>query len=210
MKQKILYLLPFVFLTSCGSFNDQKLTSERYEINHQIGARPVLKEITLKTGPDGNILGNNGVVQAFIMDYERRGHGAFMIEGNRIGVARAINIVNSYGISSSRIEKSFNIYNDVKLSFNAFSAVLPECGRFQDDDHLFSFSTPSNKPSMDYGCSTQRDLGLMMQDPMDSIRMRGPLSPTDSSITGETRVNAMHQYQAPEKAQAQSEGSGSN
>lgn len=207
MKNKKLYILALpLLMTACGSFNDQKVTSERPEIMHQIGARPVDKELVLRENDKGELVGNNGSVQSFIMDYERRGHGDIIVYGDDRGSDRAIVILNSYGISTSRIQKKYADNGVVKISFSAFSAVLPECGRFQDEDHIFTFSTPNNKPSMNYGCATQRDLGLMMQDPLDSVRMRGPLNPTDSSITGEERVNAMHQYQAPPKAQAQSGG----
>ena len=56
--------------------------------------------------------------------------------------------------------------NIVTMSFNAFKAEIPECGRFT------SKTNPnwSNRRHADYGCATRRNLGLMVKDPHDLKR----------------------------------------
>ncbi len=66
--------------------------------------------------------------------------------------------------------------NIVTISFNAFKAEIPECGRFT------SKMSPNwtNRRAADYGCATRRNLGLMVQDPHD-LKQAQPVSPADGS-----------------------------
>jgi pilus assembly protein CpaD len=62
----------------------------------------------------------------------------------------------------------------VMLTFARAVATAPECGIFTED---FAFA-PRNRNTPNFGCSTQRNLAVMIADPRDLVEPR-PLEPAD-------------------------------
>ncbi|MFN3077740.1 MAG: CpaD family pilus assembly lipoprotein [Alphaproteobacteria bacterium] len=56
----------------------------------------------------------------------------------------------------------------VLLSYTRYVVQVPECGNW-GEDMVFR---PENTPVGNFGCATQRNIGLMVQNPRDLIRMR--------------------------------------
>jgi pilus assembly protein CpaD len=54
---------------------------------------------------------------------------------------------------------------EVQVSFMSYTAVLPECGYWQQE----SYMNLENSNSSNFGCATQHNLGLMLADPSDLI-----------------------------------------
>jgi pilus assembly protein CpaD len=77
------------------------------------------------------------------------------------GVAEVVVVVVAGGESSSGIGVA-------EVRVPVWSAVLPECGTFERG------ITPdfTNAPNSNWGCSIQRNKGLMVQNPADLIRAR--------------------------------------
>ena len=75
--------------------------------------------------------------------------------------------------------------SDVLVRVARYHVVLPECG-----DHSRSMiSDNSNLPASDFGCSTYRNLGLMVANPRDLLRGRD-LAPAE----GERVANPVRHY----------------
>lgn len=53
----------------------------------------------------------------------------------------------------------------VTASFISYTAIVPECGYWYQE----SYSNASNANSVNFGCATQRNLGLMVANPSDLL-----------------------------------------
>lgn len=62
----------------------------------------------------------------------------------------------------------------VVLSFRGYRVLLPECGDWSGSSGF----NPTNLPHTNFGCSFQRNFGLMVSDPGDLLKS-GPLGPPD-------------------------------
>lgn len=200
---KKLKTFPFAFLalmtlSGCGAYHDDLINQERPEIDHRIGIHPVHKTMEFALNSHGNIVGNSDSVQAYILDYARRGHGPLLISGPKSAIQQTKRLLAQRGVNPSSIIQEVTDDDTVTLTFSAFSAVPPQCGLFTDDDHLYGLANPSNKTSTNYGCATQRNTAYMLQDPLDAVRMRGPSIPDMSQYGLEPRTEALRQYEAPQ------------
>jgi pilus assembly protein CpaD len=66
----------------------------------------------------------------------------------------------------------------VTTSFISYTAVVPECGYWYEE----SYSNSDNTNSVNFGCATQRNLGLMLADPSDLVEP-SPFDPRDGPRT---------------------------
>ncbi len=91
--------------------------------------------------------------------------------------------------SEAIILKSTEQVSDAKkalvLSFNGYSIKPPECGNWQGHTGL----NPSGLPHTNFGCSYQRNLGLMLSDPGDLVQPRIAGAP---DATSSDRVIGAH------------------
>jgi len=107
--------------------------------------------------------------QRFVRDYHNRGRKALTIRasaGKRgaLGAARMRTMLINAGVPEGDIDVVHaGTGNIVTLSFNAYKVTVHECGNFT------SKTTPNwtNRRHANYGCATQRNIGLMVQDPGD-------------------------------------------
>jgi pilus assembly protein CpaD len=66
----------------------------------------------------------------------------------------------------------------VTASFISYTAIVPECGYW----HQESYANATNVNSANFGCATQRNLGLMVADPSDLLAPT-PFDPRDGPRT---------------------------
>ena len=122
----------------------------------------------------------------FAADFLRRSRSPMIIEApadpsdNGIGVATLKSTLVAAGIRPEAITLRSKPGSDAMkdamvVSFDAYSVNVPECG---DWSGAAGFN-PSNLPHTDFGCSYQRNLGLMLSDPGDLVAPR-PAGPRDA------------------------------
>lgn len=120
--------------------------------------------------------------ERFVRDYHNRGRRALTLtapagQSGRSGAEKIRSMLVGAGIAKNEIGVVVaGTGNIVTMSFNAFKAEIPECGRFT------SKANPNwtNRRHADYGCATRRNLGLMVQDPHD-LKQAQTVSPADGS-----------------------------
>ena len=127
----------------------------------------------------------------FVRDYLNRGRRALTIKaggkGNLSGAEQVRNLLVNSGIRAREIsvtEAGFSS-GDVIVSFSAHKIQVPECGDWSSAPTF----TPRGQHHSNYGCATQRNLGLMVQDPGDLLKAK-TMSPGD----GEHAAGVIRNY----------------
>ncbi len=127
----------------------------------------------------------------FVRDYLNRGRRALTIktggEGNLSGAEQVRSLLVNSGIQAREIsitEAGFSSA-DVIVSFAAHKVRVPECGDWSSESNF----NPSGRVHSNYGCATQRNLGLMVQDPGDLLKAK-TMSPGD----GEHAAGVIRNY----------------
>lgn len=64
---------------------------------------------------------------------------------------------------------------EIRLSFTRYSATPSPCGKWNGS---YAFA-PTNEPTANFGCASQNNLAVMIQDPLDLIRPR-TMDPADA------------------------------
>jgi pilus assembly protein CpaD len=86
------------------------------------------------------------------------------------------------GIPKSRIELGFgerqSSAGDVVASFEYYTAQVPDCGDWSKNTAI----DWTNTPSSNFGCATQRYIGLMAADPQDLLRGQAIGSHDDAKL----------------------------
>jgi pilus biogenesis lipoprotein CpaD len=73
----------------------------------------------------------------------------------------------------------------IEVFFKAYVAVVPECGDWRGSAGF----NPENLPHTDFGCATQRNIGLMLSDPGDLLG-----APTTGAADTPRMVNTLDRY----------------
>ncbi|NQU59502.1 MAG: CpaD family pilus assembly protein [Rhodospirillales bacterium] len=168
----VLLLLP-LFLAACEL---PKQPSD-YRAAHPIivGKETVSMSMRVPLA-DAGLLGEDALsFERFVRDYLDRGRKLMTIKAgsggeSQAGAEQVRDLLVTGGIEAREIVIAPAGFNGdtVLLSFAAYKADVPECGKWSTDS-TFNWS---NKPNVNYGCSTQRNLGLMVQDPGDLERAK--------------------------------------
>ena len=102
-------------------------------------------------------------------------------------------------IISSKISPNLNQpAHTVILTFSGSIVKVPECGDWSGETGF----NPTNMPTRNYGCSYQRNIGLMVSDPQDLIEPDSSLSTLDSSAI----ERIISQYRAGEPTSSEPAG----
>ncbi len=127
----------------------------------------------------------------FVRDYLNRGRRALTIKaggkGNLAAAEQVRNLLVNAGIPAGEVmitEAGF-ASGDVIVSFSAHKVQVPECGDWSGQSNF----NPSGRVHSNYGCATQRNLGLMVQDPGDLLKAK-TMSPGD----GERAAGVIRNY----------------
>lgn len=133
-------------------------------------------------------------VDAFLADYAVRNSGPLKVTAQRVGTvdrlaldrlaaleARAL----AAGIPKASIALGLGDAKtgtaDAVATFERFTAQVPECGDWSKS----TTDDWTNTPSSNFGCATQRYVGLMTADPQDLLRARTP-GPHDNAKLADT------------------------
>jgi len=118
----------------------------------------------------GELSGQEGLdFERFVRDFHDRGQNALTLtapggQSGRKNAEKVRALLLDAGIPKNEIRVvGAGTGSAVTVSFEAFKAEVPECGKFT------SKSNPNwtNRRDTNYGCATRRNLGLMVQDPRD-------------------------------------------
>lgn len=120
----------------------------------------------------------------FVLDYHRRGRRAMAIKAGKgsrhsmdaAGQVRDMLLKGGVRAREISIETAGFSADAVLLTFNAFKVAVPKCGKWGQNATL----NVNNRNHSNFGCATQRNLGLMVQDPGDLERSR-PMSAADGT-----------------------------
>lgn len=130
------------------------------------------------TAPDrgADLTGQDALnFERFVTDYHQRGQKALIIATGdgargRAVAARLRALLRKAGVRGGEISVTSAAADagKVVLSFTAHTAQVPECGDFSSE----MARNPYNRPSSNFGCATQRNLGLTVRDPADLDQAR--------------------------------------
>ncbi|MBT4770630.1 MAG: hypothetical protein HOO00_08945 [Rhodospirillaceae bacterium] len=154
----------------------------------------------------------------FMREYFNRGRGTLVAETTTIGdseeltrdrAERIYAFLRTKGLKQNQLTVMAGTAGSlgdrgVLLYYAANNVELPECGDWSD---LYEFN-PDNTPRKNFGCSVQRNLGLIVSDPGDLIHARPmtnrPAIRSDAVVDGYKHGEAT----ASEKSAAQGDGLG--
>lgn len=102
------------------------------------------------------------------------------------------------GAQATPISSEKGSAREIRLIVGRYVALPPNCPNLSSPSH----TNPGNLPDSNFGCTTQRNLGLMLADPGDLLRGR-TLGPADgealSRIVRENRAGEVEFPHKPDK-----------
>ncbi len=180
---RMAWAAPLLVSLALAACQEPKRAAE-YRDDFPLTVSPATVSLSLEA-PSGQrgLTGQAGLdFERFVRDYHNRGRRALTLtapagQSGRSGAEKMRSMLVGAGIPKNEIRVvGAGTGNIVTISFNAFKAEIPECGRFT------SKTTPNwtNRRHADYGCATRRNLGLMVKDPGD-LKQAQTVSPADGS-----------------------------
>jgi pilus biogenesis lipoprotein CpaD len=155
-----------------------------YRQTYRIEAVPTtyVLEARLEPGTGSLVAADEGRFSRFVSQYLRRGRSSMVVAttSDRMGkdadahMAEFRSKLKWEGVPSKSIEVKQGIAplgngNSIQLSFRGYEAKVPEnCGNWMGEAGY----NPTNLPNANFGCSYQRNIGLMLSDPGDLIQTR--------------------------------------
>lgn len=170
-------------LTACaGGEPTPNWADYDYRHRHPVGVDRALASLAvdLPAGAAGIPSPDLDRLQRFAADYETRGQGAvdvLVTAPTQAGASESARLLASelskLGISPDRINLRLDgggaaMQTTAVMSYRQHVARLPECGDWSDRADM----NYTNTTSRNFGCSIQRNLGLMVADPRDLERAR--------------------------------------
>jgi len=154
-----------------------------FRLRHPVAVEAAMASLTLDAPVGGAAMAAEGLgrLDRFAADYSRRGDGGVDIavavsepdDPAAIGFARTIiGELARRGIPSDKASVRF-VSGQPKtalLTYRQYVARVPECGIYTTS----STFNAANAQSANFGCATERNIGLMVADPRDLERMRSP------------------------------------
>ena len=150
--------------------------------------------VSLASMDKGLIPENLAAVGQFIREFHRHGKShLFVFTSKRLTEKKRASLIASleetlaafgveqHQIISSKISpNSEQKPNTLVVSFSGSIVKVPECGNWSGEAGF----NPTNMPTKNYGCSYQRNIGLMVSDPKDLIKSDPSLDTLDSDTIG--------------------------
>ena len=181
----------FTLLTVCAlavtacTYGPEAGKGGDYRQNHnlKVGSEPVALTIALPNAGGRLNPADSAKFHEFLRTFVARSATAVTVETTQPDVARQILLQNGlregeFIVVESDVVKAPNAV----MSFTAAKIITPECGDWSSQSGF----TGSNKLHSNYGCSIQRNLGHMVDNPnrliTSSPRNGGNASRTDAGI----------------------------
>lgn len=190
-----------------------------YQASHPLVVSREMVSVSIDIPGDGGGLSvrDHERFKRFLRDFIYRGRSPIVVEtaalsDHNLARARAEQ-VRAYLLSRGLRPNEISIIpgggGEIKetaaiLTFAANKVEVPECGDWSADAMI----NPTNVPHSNYGCSIQRNVGLMMADPGDLVRaqpMGGRDAPSSDRVIPLFRAG---KSTASEKSEAQEAGVG--
>ena len=178
----MLGLLGFVVAVGC-----EHPTSETtdYRVEHRISAEERVFSLALNLSDSGKKFDSRDEqnMRRLAQEYLRRGRGPFLVtapDGDEAAASRIFDRVAAVlveeGVPGDQVylqvrRGAKTASNVTRLSFSGFYVRVPECGDWSGETGF----APSNQPHSDFGCSYQRNIGLMLANPGDLNVSRGDI-----------------------------------
>ncbi|MEO5337536.1 MAG: CpaD family pilus assembly protein [Magnetospirillum sp. WYHS-4] len=186
-------------LAACAEPN----TGTDYQVSHPLVVRDETVRLTLKTpvSAEGMAIEDQLRLHRFVDHFRARGRGSIRVQalGGQGGYETgawmdgARGLLLRAGLRGEEIALATEGTGDdggspvVVLSFTGSTVDVPNCGKVSLN---ISFN-PNNLPMPDWGCSVQRNLGLMVENPRDLLQAR-PETSRDPART----VTTVNDYRA--------------
>lgn len=167
--------------------------SHDYRINHPVTVRQEGVRLALKAplSPDSLGIEDQMRLVRFLDHYRAKGVGAIRVQAQGSGsyeggawMDGARQLLLKGGLQPNQILLAGDGVADdggqpmVLLSFTGNAVDVPTCGKA-----AFNYGfNPNNLPVADFGCSMQRNIGLMVENPGDLLQAR-PVSDRDPTRT---------------------------
>ena len=150
--------------------------------------------VSLASTDKGLITENLAAVGQFVREFHRHGKShLFVFTSKRLTEKKRASLIASleetlaafgvgqHQIISSKISpNSEQKPNTLVVSFSGSIVKVPECGNWSGEAGF----NPTNMPTKNYGCSYQRNIGLMVSDPQDLIKADPSMDTLDSDTIG--------------------------
>ena len=175
-------------LSACH-YGDSTATMQEtdYRARYPIGVESeVIATVVHGTGSGTLTTAENTILDAFVQAYIERGQAPLLVTmgggGQREPFAVAVQqAAIDRGLARSEVLVGLDPTlpaEGLTLSFISYTAVVPECGYwYEESSHNFL-----NANSVNFGCATQHNLGLMLADPSD-LYGKTQMDPRDGQRT---------------------------
>jgi pilus assembly protein CpaD len=166
--------------------------------DHPIGAYRESRQLVVGADRVGLVI-DGEAVRSFVVDHARAGEGPISVTGSTADVRAAFRALMDAGARASDL-RAVTVAGGygVTLTFPAWSAAPPRCGEMTSDARLVGLWGPNNDPSSDWGCTSQRNLALMLVNPKDAVTRRGDLPSADAEAPA-GRVQDTRSYARPDR-----------
>jgi pilus assembly protein CpaD len=164
------------------------LAETDYRARYPIGVKTeVVAAVFHGDDSQGLSVAERAMLQQFITAYVERGQRPLTIVLGGAGMSRRTLAADlqetaiDYGLARSEVLVGVDPAQSediVTASFVSHTAIVPECGYWSQESH----NTLSNANSLNFGCASQHNLGLMLADPSDLITP-SPFDPRDGLRT---------------------------
>jgi pilus assembly protein CpaD len=177
-----------------GGCNPPPLGNLDYQSAHplQVHERTFHINVAVTESSEGIVPNNMVALSQFISEFHRRARSNLFVlaAGQLTGTERARLIDNielelaALGVSQHQIVSNTvspdaaQNPNVIVMSFLGSAVKVPDCGEDWSGESGFN---PANTPMKNYGCSYQRNIGLMVSDPQDLIKSGHRGSTLDSN-----------------------------
>jgi len=179
-------LVATVAVGCSSSGPEPKVEGYDYRQTHKVQVKREQVSVSIVLPAQGMELspGDQRRFHMFIRDFVQRGRSAVTVESTQVQQALGILLANGLREGEINIAPDTTVAApNAVLSFTANTTVAPECGDWSADALE---SNPSNKPSKNFGCAVQRNIGQTVADPGDLIQAQpgtgGAASRTDEAI----------------------------
>ena len=181
---RLVALLALAAVAACSyPESDKELADVDYRARYPIGVKSEVVEVEFPAPGAALQSADHALLDEFVAAYLSRGQKPITIVVGGSGLARrdfAAALQEAairHGLARSEVLVGVDPAQSEELvtaSFVSYTAIVPECGYWSEE----SATNFENANSLNFGCATQLNLGLMLADPSDLLAP-SPFDPRD-------------------------------
>jgi pilus assembly protein CpaD len=180
-----------LLVAGCNISPDMAETDYRQKYPVQVHAETAVMTARLTEEAGILVAEDEFRLSRLVAGYLDRGHGPMFVSATSQRHAEALRLrLMAAGIPASGLAMmpgERGTPDSVTFRYDRFQVALPRCGDWSSD----ATSNHSNDVHANFGCTLQRNFGLMVADPADLVRMRDA-QPADAQNAG----RVMQKYRA--------------